>query len=95
MAPGRDLAGALARAHARGVLRRDLEPHDVLFGEDGASRLADFGLARLRGARSLTEAGTALGTPVYMAPEQAGGLEQLDERADVYGPGALLYRAVT
>jgi serine/threonine-protein kinase len=88
------LARGLAHVHAHGVLHRDLKPGNVVFAEDGTPKLMDFGLARLAGAEKLTQTGTMLGTPAYMAPEQAGG-EALDERADVYALGAVLYHCVT
>ena len=88
------LARGLAHAHARGVLHRDLKPENVLLDENGAPRLADFGVARLTGAGSLTATGEVLGTPAYMAPEQARG-EPVDERVDVFGLGAVLYHALT
>jgi serine/threonine protein kinase len=90
----RDLARGLAHAHARGVLHRDLKPSNILFGEDGDPRLADFGLARLVEAQGLTQTGQILGTPSYMAPEQAHSDAQ-DERTDVYGLGGVLYASLT
>ncbi|MGE0711604.1 MAG: serine/threonine-protein kinase [Planctomycetota bacterium] len=66
----------------------------MLFDERGAPQLADFGLARIERAERLTATGTLIGTPAYMSPEQASG-EPLDERADVYGLGAVLYQALT
>ena len=92
---GVQLARGLAHLHARGVLHRDLKPSNVLFDEHGAPRLVDFGLAKLVGDERLTQSGTVLGTPAYMAPEQADGRTDLDARADVYGLGALLYHALT
>ncbi|MGE0707685.1 MAG: protein kinase [Planctomycetota bacterium] len=89
----RDLALGLAAAHAKGVLHRDLKPANVLFDAEGRAKLSDFGLARVADRQSLTQSGALLGTPAYMAPEQAQGLPA-DERADVYGLGALLYRAL-
>ncbi|MCO5167088.1 MAG: serine/threonine protein kinase [Planctomycetes bacterium] len=94
LALGRALARALAHVHAHGVLHRDLKPANVLFDAAGAPRLVDFGLATVAGAERLTRTGAVLGTPVYMAPEQALGRPS-DERADVYGLGAVLYHALT
>jgi formylglycine-generating enzyme required for sulfatase activity len=88
------LARGLAHVHAQGVLHRDLKPGNVVFDDGGAPKLMDFGLARLAGADKLTQTGTMLGTPAYMAPEQAGG-EAVDERADVYGLAAVLYHCLT
>jgi protein kinase-like protein len=90
----RALCEGLEHAHARGVLHRDLKPANVLFDEGGAPRLTDFGLARLVGAESLTQTGEVLGTPAYMAPEQALAGE-VDSRTDVYGLGAILFAALT
>ncbi len=94
---GRDLADALAYVHGRGVLHRDLKPHNVLIDDQGRTRLTDFGLARSRDdARSLTHSGQLLGTPAYMAPEQAlAQRDAIGPPADVYGLGATLYHLVS
>ncbi|RMG14642.1 MAG: serine/threonine protein kinase [Planctomycetota bacterium] len=90
----RDLARGLAHVHGAGVLHRDLKPQNVLFDEQNTPLLADFGMARLvEGVQRLTRSGDVLGTPSYMAPEQArGDPRAVDERSDVYGLGAILYR---
>ena len=94
---GMQLADALAHAHGLGVLHRDLKPHNVLLDRAGDAYLADFGLARLVGDdMQLTREGDAVGTPVYMAPEQAhGDRERIGARTDVYGLGATLFHALT
>jgi serine/threonine-protein kinase len=89
------LARALEHAHARGVIHRDLKPDNILLAEDGTPKVADFGLAKQLGsARTVT--GAILGTPSYMAPEQAeGDPHAVGVPADVYGLGAILYELLT
>jgi serine/threonine-protein kinase len=90
------LARGLAHVHARGVLHRDIKPANVLFDEADRPLLVDFGIARLEGAQALTRTGALLGTPAYLAPEQADGKnDQVDARTDVYGLGAVLYECLT
>jgi serine/threonine protein kinase len=84
------IAAGLDYAHARGVIHRDVKPGNVLLTDDGRVVLADFGLAWLLEGAHLTLAGGVIGTPEYMAPEQAGG-EPIDHRADVYALGVVLY----
>jgi len=86
------LARAVHYAHQRGVLHRDLKPANVLLDEDGNPWLADFGLARLIGRDSLMSGSRSMiGTPAYMAPEQAGARGEITTAVDVYGLGAILY----
>ncbi len=92
------LAEAMEAAHAGGVVHRDLKPANILMAADGTLKISDFGLARrLHGGGSeLTLSGATLGTPSYMAPEQALGKERLIGPAvDVYALGALLYELLT
>ena len=90
----RDVARALAYAHAHNVLHRDIKPGNILL-ESGAAVVADFGIARAvsRAADdvALTDSGLLIGTPAYMAPELAGGREP-DGRADIYALGCVLYQ---
>ena len=84
------LAAGLAAAHEAGILHRDLKPGNVLFGDDGEPKLADFGLARLDDRTRLTQSGALLGTPAYMAPEQIRG--KASPASDLYSLAAILYR---
>lgn len=93
----RDVAKALAYAHRMGVVHRDIKPDNVLLSE-GTAVVTDFGIAKaLSAARTstagatLTQVGTSIGTPAYMAPEQAAGDPDVDHRADIYSLGAMAY----
>jgi hypothetical protein len=88
------VAGALAEAHARGLVHRDVKPANVFLagGDCARPKLLDFGIARdAISELALTRTGELLGTPLYMAPEQARGDRDLDARVDVYALGAMLY----
>lgn len=91
------IAVALGHAHERGVLHRDLKPSNILLDQDGRPRLGDFGLARETGGQALrlTLSGEAIGTPNYMAPEQASGARAQGPTLDVYGFCAVLYQVLT
>jgi serine/threonine protein kinase len=95
-----DIASALEAAHAGGIVHRDLKPENVIRRADGQIKVLDFGLARWEltadapSMTRLTEAGVALGTPGYMAPEQLGG-RQADARSDVFAFGVLAWELAT
>ncbi len=90
------VARGVGAAHARGVVHRDLKPGNILLTEDGVPKVADFGLAKQLGAETLTMSGTIMGTPGYMAPEQAAGqTRRIGPQADVYSLGAILYECLT
>jgi hypothetical protein len=88
------IADGLEAAHVRGVLHRDLKPDNVLLDSEGQPKIADFGIARLAAATAITRTGELLGTPQYLAPEQMSG-DIVDERADVYALGVILYEMLT
>lgn len=93
----RDVARAIHHAHLRGVLHRDLKPANVLITPDDEVRVTDFGLAKqIDTDSSMTGTGAAIGTPSFMAPEQAAGRsEQVQVQSDVYSLGALLFAALS
>jgi predicted Ser/Thr protein kinase len=91
----RDAARAVHYAHQEGVIHRDLKPHNILLDRDGRPWVTDFGVARPTDAgATMTASNMVVGTPGYMAPEQARG-ETADRRTDVYSLGATLYHALT
>ena len=95
---GRLIAAALAVAHDHGIVHRDLKPGNIFLvgGALDRIKLLDFGIARPEATRQeLTETGAMLGTPAYMAPEQAKAAREVDARADVYALGVVLFRALT
>lgn len=91
----KDMCRALDYAHGKGFVHRDIKPENILFREDGSAVLTDFGIARLTDSDpTLTQAGTVVGTPQYMSPEQASGRE-MDGRSDIYSLGVVLFKMLT
>jgi serine/threonine protein kinase len=88
-----DLLNGLQFSHGRGVVHRDIKPANVMLTTDGQAKIADFGIARIESS-SMTQAGTVLGTPAYMSPEQFMG-QVVDSRTDIYSSGVLLYQLLT
>ncbi len=89
----RQLLDALDFAHAKGVVHRDVKPSNLIVGEGGQLKIADFGIARVD-TSNLTQAGMVIGTPSYMSPEQCRGLEA-DPRSDLFSAGVVLYELLT
>ena len=91
------IAQALAHAHRRQLIHRDIKPANIILTPDGIAKLADLGMARGTAdlAQARAEKGMTIGTPLYMAPEQIDGRENVDSRADMYSLGATLYHMVT
>lgn len=95
LAIGKQIAEGLAEAHRLGLIHRDIKPDNIWLEPRGRVKLLDFGLARMTNEdQSLTQSGTVLGTPRYMAPEQASG-EVVDRRSDLFSLGSVLYHLVS
>ena len=94
---GLRVATALGAAHRRGIVHRDLKPGNVVLAGDALERakIVDFGLATFPAAIRATSSGAVLGTPAYMAPEQARGVREIDARADVFALGCVLHECLT
>ncbi|MBI3185325.1 MAG: serine/threonine protein kinase [Myxococcales bacterium] len=91
------LASVVKAAHAQGVIHRDIKPSNILLTNDGVVKLVDFGIAKVKEAvdkTEITRTGSVAGTVHYMAPEQVVDSKSVDERADLYSIGAVLYQAI-
>ncbi len=88
---------ALRHAHGRGIIHRDIKPENIMITVDGTVKLADLGLAKRMSDQTggITHTGSILGTPFYMAPEQAKDFSKVDERSDIYSLGVTAYRMLT
>ncbi len=88
------VAQGLEAARQRGIIHRDIKPHNILIGPDGTAKVTDFGIARAGELSTMTRTGAIMGTPHYMSPEQARG-QRVDIRSDLYGLGVTLYQMLT
>ena len=88
------ILSALTAAHGAGIVHRDIKPQNVMVGEDGRLRVADFGIARADADQQMTEAGSVIGTAQYLSPEQAQG-EETTAASDTYAVGIVLYEMLT
>ena len=94
----RQVCEALQHAHKRGIIHRDIKPENIMLTSEGVVKLADLGLAKrvdVDAVDSLTHAGSVLGTPFYMPPEQAKDFSKVDCRSDIYSLGVTLYRTIS
>ncbi len=88
------IAQGLAHAHRKGIIHRDLKPDNILFDENGDPFISDFGVAKLSESSSNLTGSGVIGTPAYMSPEQAQGID-IDHRSDVYGLGVIVYQMLS
>jgi eukaryotic-like serine/threonine-protein kinase len=88
------IAKALAEAHEKGIVQRDIKPENIMVDSKNRIKVMDFGLAKLAGRTMITKEGTTLGTIVYMSPEQARG-DEADQRSDIWSLGVVLYEMIT
>ncbi|MDQ6799555.1 MAG: protein kinase [Acidobacteriota bacterium] len=88
------VASGLAKAHRAGIVHRDIKPANIMITSDGVVKILDFGLAKLSQATDVTKAGTIVGSPSYMSPEQVRG-DAVDHRTDIWSLGVVIYEMVT
>jgi hypothetical protein len=91
----RQIAAALEHAHSQGIIHRDIKLENVLLDENGEAAISDFGIARVRDGTRYTQTGDAIGTPLWMAPEQIAGRADVDHRSDVYALAVMTYLFTT
>ena len=91
---GFQIASALEAAHKKGVVHRDIKPHNILLDKDNVAKVTDFGIARISSSATITYTSTVLGTVHYISPEQAKG-KFIDKKSDIYSLGVVLYEMAT
>lgn len=88
------IADGLQEAHEKGITHRDIKSANIMMTQKGQAKIMDFGIAHLKGEKTITKTGAALGTPSYMSPEQIKG-EEVDHRSDIFSLGILFYEMIT
>ncbi|KPL01948.1 MAG: hypothetical protein AMJ90_07225, partial [candidate division Zixibacteria bacterium SM23_73_2] len=91
---GIQICEGLNAAHQKEIIHRDIKSENIIIARDGKTKIMDFGLAKLKGATTITKTGSTLGTAGYMSPEQACG-EEVDPRSDIFSFGVVLYEMIT